>query len=106
ASLQGSDVSVQDRAMARLGTIVQVEKNGALVSGTPAQSAVKQAETLLAQGDINGAIAQMQSLSGPAASAAAPWLSKAKVSLSAQRLQSMLTNAISLKAHGTGVTTA
>lgn len=90
ASLKGEDVSFSERAKARMNEVLQVEKNGELVSGTETQAKMKQAEDLLNAGDLEGAIAQIQTLQGPAAEAAAPWLDKAQATLMAQQAVAMI----------------
>ncbi len=105
ASLSGDDVSMQERAKARLNNVIEIEKDGALISGTPVQASITQAQHQLAEGDVMGAIASMQSLQGPGAQAAAPWLQKANVTLMAQQLKNTLTRTINVKT-GSGVTTA
>lgn len=100
ASLQGEDVSFQERAKARLNSVFQVEKDGELVTGTPTQAAVVKAQDALAQGDLAAAITQMQGLDGPAAAAVAPWLDKAKATLIAQQFKATLSGALSSTAAG------
>jgi hypothetical protein len=98
ASLSGQDVSISDVAKARLGQVMQVEKDGQLVSGTPVQATVVDARTKLESGDLPGAIAAMQTLNGPAASAAQPWLANANTTIAAQQLVEVLTRAINAQA--------
>ena len=105
ASLTGEEISFTDRARARFNNLVQVEKNGELVSGTPTQATVNTAQQQLEQGDLMGAISSVQSLNGSAAIAAQPWLQKANVTLLAQQLKNSLTRSINMRAYGTGVTT-
>ncbi|HZU87878.1 MAG TPA: mitofilin family membrane protein [Stellaceae bacterium] len=64
----------------------------------PARAAVDRAESDLARGDLAAAVATLQTLSGPAAAAAQPWLAAARRRLEAEaalaRLQRMLAAAI------------
>jgi hypothetical protein len=106
ASLKGEDVSVMDKAKARLNTVLQVEKDGELLTGTETQSKVNTAETLMEQGDIAGAIAAMQTLDGDAAQMAGPWIEKAKAALSAQRVKNTLTQVLTAQAAGVSAYTA
>jgi len=94
ASLQGEDVSIKDKAQARLGDMFKVEKNGEPVGGTPAQNTVAKTDKLLESGDLEGAIAQMQTLQGPAAIVAQPWITKANATLMAQKVKGMLSGAV------------
>jgi hypothetical protein len=106
ASLKGEDVSLTERAKARMNDMFQVEKNGQLVSGTDTQARMKAAEKLLNEGNLEGAIAEVEALEGPAAEAAAPWLSKAQATVMAQQAGSMietLTSGLSGAAAGIGL---
>ena len=86
SSLKGEDVSFRDKASARMNELFQVEKDGQLITGTPTQTAVSKAGGLLEGGDIAGAITQMQSLNGPEAAIAQPWIDEAQATLMAQQL--------------------
>lgn len=90
ASLKGEDVSIADKAKARLTDIMKVEKDGEVIGGTDAQAAVSKAQALLDDGDIEGAIATLQALEGPAAQQAQPFIEQAEVTVLAQQVQSML----------------
>lgn len=96
ASLKGEDVSIEERAQARINELFAVEKDGELITGTPTQSKLDQTQKLLDQGDLAGAISIAQTLQGPAAQAAAPWLKQAQASLLASNVQDMLGQAINL----------
>ncbi|MEM6780574.1 MAG: uroporphyrinogen-III synthase [Pseudomonadota bacterium] len=90
ASLSGEDVSITDRAKARLSDIMTVEKDGEVVGGTDTQAAVSRAQTLLDEGDVQGAIAILQTLEGPAADQAQPFIEQAEISMLAEQVQTML----------------
>lgn len=94
ASLQGEDISLKERIKARIGEIFRVEKDGELVSGNDAQSKVARAQTLLDQGDIEGAISQLQTLNGPAAQAAQPFIDEAQITLLARQTQDLVQRTI------------
>ncbi len=98
SSLKGEDVSIKEKAKARLNDVLQVEKDGELVTGTQTQAAISKTQSLLEAGDLEGAIASIKTLDGNAASAALPWLEKANGALIAQRVQRMLTQSM----QGTG----
>ena len=91
ASLSDGNVSMAERAKAKLNDVLQIEKGGALVSGTPTQAIVVKTQQLLGQNDIAGAIAALNGLNGAAAEAAAPWIEQAKATLAAQQIKDMLT---------------
>jgi hypothetical protein len=94
ASLKGEDVTISERAKAKFNEVFQVQKNGELVSGTDTQARMDKAQKLMESGDIEGAMAQVQNLEGPAAVVAAPWLDQAQASLIAQRAQEVLNQAV------------
>lgn len=103
-SLKGEDVSVQEKAQARLNELFQLEKDGELVTGTGTQASVAKAQKLLDQGDVQGAVAELKTLDGAAAETAAPWLSQAEATLAAQQVKQLLERNINLRAFGIGAT--
>jgi hypothetical protein len=100
SSLQGEDVSITEKAQARLGQLLQVEKEGELVTGTETQAKVAAAQKMLDDGNIQGAIAELQSLEGEAAVTAEPFIEQAKASLLAGDLQQLLSDSILSKVTG------
>ena len=94
SSLKGEDISFKEKAKARLGNLMQVEKEGELVSGTETQVTVAKAQKLLDEGNIQGAITELQSLEGEAAQTAQPFIEEAKVSLLAEKAQELLGSSI------------
>ncbi len=97
ASLQGEDVSFKDKAQARLGEMFKVEKNGEPMVGTPEQKTLARADKLIQSGNLEGAIAQMKSLDGPAAAIAQPWVTKAEATVFAHQFKRMLTHSVGKK---------
>lgn len=102
ASLQGEDVTLEERAKARINNLLQVEKDGELVSGTETQASIAKADQLLQQGDIAGAISSVESLDGGAAQALTPWLEQAKISLDAQKAKGVVSDVIDGSVLGAG----
>lgn len=102
ASLKGEDISVQERASARFNELLQIEKDGELLTGTSTQATLLKTEYLLGRGDLPGAIDIMQTLEGPAGQAAAPWLEDAQATLLAQQIQQFLGGSIAQRAFGRG----
>lgn len=90
ASLKGEDLSIMDRAKGRLGNLMSVEKDGELIGATPTQEAVNRAQKLLDAGNIKGAIAELETLDGPAADQARPFIDQAKISLLSERVQELM----------------
>jgi uroporphyrinogen-III synthase/uncharacterized protein YoxC len=95
ASLAGDDVSITEKAQARLHDIMKIERAGEPLTGTDTQKAIDMAQKKLDQHDVPGAIAVLQSLDGPAAEKAAPWVEKAETTLLAQQVQDSLTKTVS-----------
>lgn len=100
SSLNGEDVSIKDKAMARLNDVIQVEKDGELVTGTDTQATVAKAQAMLDSGDVQGAITTLQTLDGDAAQTAQPFIEQAKASLLSDQVQQMLRNTILSKVGG------
>lgn len=106
ASLSGENVSIQERAQAKFGELLQIEKNGEPVTGTPTQAAISKSQSLLESGDLAGAIASMKTLQGPALATASSWINQAEASLMAQNIKSMLTQTLQVQASRVGSITA
>lgn len=92
ASITGQDLSVQDRAMARFQEVLKIQKDGQPIMGTDAQARVVRAQTLLDSGDVNGAIAELENIEGPAREKAQPVIDQAHATAMVQKLQGLLTD--------------
>lgn len=92
ASITGKDVSVQEKAMARFQEILKIQKDGKPVMGSDAQAKVARAQALLDSGDVDGAIAELESIEGPARATVQPVLDQAEITRMAHQVQGMLTN--------------
>ncbi len=90
ASLSGQDVSIEEKAKARFGQIVQVEKSGQQISGTQTQIMIAEAQKKLDAGDVAGAVALLQQVQGPAAEKTKPLINQAQATLMASQVQHML----------------
>jgi hypothetical protein len=77
-----------------LVTIRRIDGSGQSRPGTGPEAPVKAAELALAGGDLDGAVAALDKLTGPAAAAAGPWLAMAKqrlaVEAALQRIETLL----------------
>lgn len=93
AKVAGQDANVQQRAQARLNALVKVRKVDTL-DGPSTDAVVNRAQALLDRGDINGAVRELQSLQGPSAEAAAPFIAQAQGTMAAQQSSDMLMNAV------------
>lgn len=94
-SLTGQDVSAKDKAMAQLGSIIKVEKNGQQISGTPTQIALADAQKKLDAGDVAGAVSALQHITGPAAEKTESIIVKSQVALLATHVQGLISREIS-----------
>lgn len=90
ASIQGRDVSVTDRAMARLNQIVKVQKDGAPVSGFAEDKVLADAQAMLDQDNVSGAMAQLRTLDPNAMKVLEPWFNQAKGNLAMKDLEKLL----------------
>lgn len=102
ASLKGEDVSFTERARARMNEVFKVEKNGELLTGTPTQAKLDQAEKMLENGDVAAAVAEVETLEGPALETAQPWLEKARATLAGQNAKSLIDRSIAQITQGQG----
>lgn len=90
SSLKGEEVSVTDKAKVRLTQVLNVKKDGELLGGTPTQKTVAKAQEQLDNGDVQGAIATLNTLNGDAKSQAQPFIQQAEATLLADQIQNML----------------
>lgn len=101
SSLKGEDVSVMDRLKTRLGEMFSVKKDGELIGGTQTQALINQAQMQLDGGDVQGAIATLQRLEGPAAETAQPFIEEAQATVTANQVQMLMQQLILSKVGGT-----
>lgn len=90
SSLKGEDVDFKEKATARMNELFSVEKDGEMVTGTDTQASLAKVQTLLDAGDLDAAIAEAETLEGPAAETVAPWLEEAKATSAAQDVSKIL----------------
>lgn len=90
ASLAGENISIQDKAIARLNDVIKVQKNGEQISGTQTQITIAEAQKRLDSGDVEGAVVLLQQIQGPAAQKTKPVIDAAQASLLASQVQQML----------------
>lgn len=90
AKLNGEDVSLQDRILARIGQILSIQKDGAPLIATDEQKIIAAAQKQLDSGDVEGALATLNQLKGDAATAAAPFKEKAQGTLAAQSTAALM----------------
>lgn len=103
AKAAGQDVSVTEQAKARLQGLVKIRKTDT-VEGAGSDAVVNRAQALLNAGDVNGAIRELQTLQGPQANAAAPFIAQAQGTLAAdQGADAVIASVLSQLAAGGGV---
>jgi len=76
AKLRGEDAGVRERVLERLGKYAKVRKVDD-IQGDSVDAVVARAEKMLDQGNIRGAIQELQTLEGAPADAAQPWMNQA-----------------------------
>lgn len=105
SSLKGEDVSVTEKAKVRLTEIINVKKDGEVIGGNQTQQTVARAQAQLDSGDVQGAIATLQSLDGNAKAAATPFIEQAQATVLAEQVETLLRQTI-LASVGSDVGTA
>ncbi|PCI98588.1 MAG: hypothetical protein COB14_07670 [Alphaproteobacteria bacterium] len=97
ASLRGEDVSFSEQATARLNTILKIEKDGELVTGTQTQVNVDKASKMLALGNIDAAINFLnRQLNAKELAPLRPWIKKAKIASMARKAKNAIEDAIDM----------
>ena len=97
ASIQGEDVSIKEKAKARLNDLLKLERDGEVLTGTDSQIIVARAQNKLDEGDVQGAIALLQTLDGKSAQKAKPFMEEAELTLLATQVQELLSQSIETK---------
>lgn len=90
AARREGDSTIWDRFLANAASLVTVRRTGA-ISGNSTEAVVARMEEKLKEGDLEGAVAQGQALTGAAAEAAAPWMAAAQKRLEAEKFVRELT---------------
>ena len=81
ASVQDAHGLLAERVRIGLGNVLEIRRNGVLVSGNAAQVQVDAAQRALDAGNLGAAVTALQALTGPALQAAQPWLTQARSAL-------------------------
>lgn len=101
ASLSGEDVSFSEKASARMNEILQVEKDGELITGTDTQATVNNAGSMIDSGDISGAMSYLKSnLRAKELEPLRPWLRKAEAAINSRKAQKVIQQAIDMSVGG------
>lgn len=95
AKMQGQDLSVKQEMLKRLSKLVKVRKIDD-IEGTSVDATVARAQLKLNNGDVKGAMKELQSLEGAPAQTAAPFMDAAAGNLMAEdTTQQLLQNVLS-----------
>ncbi len=94
SSLQGEDVSWQEKAKARFNNVLKVEKDGELITGTKTQERIDAAQYYLDKGDVENAYLILNELNGPARKPAAMLIEQLKTTALAGQVETMLTGRV------------
>ena len=98
-SLSGEDVSFSEKASARMNDLFQVERDGALVTGTQTQGTVHEAARMMENGHLEGAVTFLKTrLNAKELAPLRPWIRKAETVLTSQKVQKQIRQAIDLTA--------
>jgi len=103
SKMRGEDANVKAKALTHLENIKQQVRQNELSSANGQESeevTVAKAQVLLEQGDINGAIAELQNIKGNSSETASSWINKATQTSNAnasseQLVEQILKNAVS-----------
>lgn len=94
SSLQGEDVSIKEKTVARINNVFQVEKEGEPILGTETQLTVARAQKLLDEGNIDQAVRELRTLDGDAGLTAQDFIREAQSTLMAQQAQELISDSI------------
>lgn len=97
SSIKGEDISIREKAAARVNDVFQVQKDGELVTGTDTQAKIARAQKLLDEGKVDAAVTELQTLQGPALQTAQPLIDQAAMTALAQQVSGMLTKKVEMQ---------
>jgi uroporphyrinogen-III synthase len=84
ASAAPEDATLTEEVLSRAAALVTVRRTGADVPGDSPEAVAARAEARLGAGDLAGAVAELETLTGPPAAAAETWLDDARARLQAE----------------------
>ncbi len=97
ASLKGEDVSFSEKMSAKMNSILKVEKDGEMVSGSDTQKTVDQAQKLIEGNRLEEALKLLKShLNDAELKPLRPWIKRAEVVLTSQSVKQAIERAIGL----------
>ncbi len=89
-SLKDEDASLTEQAQAQFNSLLQVEKDGELLSGTDTQAKLSRAKKLMAKGDLKGAKAVIDTLSEKEREPLQDWIKKTEATIRVQEFENSL----------------
>lgn len=92
AKLRGEDASVQERALARLDDLMTIRKTDP--EGQSTDAVVARAQRMLDEGNVEGALAELQTLEGEPAKVAEPWMQHARTRVAADQASTDLSEQV------------
>lgn len=84
AAAAPEDATFSQEVLSRAAALVTVRRTGADVPGASPEAVAARAEARLGAGDLAGAVAELETLTGPPAAAAESWLDDARARLQAE----------------------
>lgn len=102
ASLRGEDVSVKDKARARLSAVLNIEKNGESLTETPEQAIISKAQMQIDRGNISGAIETLETLENDTQNEVlSAFVEKAQTTITAQNVNGLINQTLQSLSIGT-----
>lgn len=97
ASLRGEDVSFTEKMSAKMNEILQVEKDGELVSGTETQATLKKAEKMVESNNWEEALKLLKKqLKAKELEPLRPWIKQVEAALNKREVKKLIDQAIDL----------
>lgn len=97
ASLRGEDVSVGEKLSAKMNEILQVEKDGELITGTETQSTLNEAEKMISSDRWQEALDLLRrELRAKELEPLRPWIREVEKLINSRKLDSLLAEAIEM----------
>ncbi len=96
-SLQGEDISFSEKASARMNDILQIEKDGELITGTKTQNTVLKADKMISTGNLNSAMKYLKrNLNSKELKPLRPFLKQLEAAISSRKVKKAIEQAIEL----------
>lgn len=104
ASLRGEDVSVSEKLSAKFNELLQVEKDGELLTGTKTQETVNTVDKMVQKQNYKEAIKFLKkNLRSKELEPLRPWIRKAEALMASRRVNAMIEEAIELNFGSSGL---